>query len=314
MSKLFLALLALAFASVTLAQEADTSASTYLGVTGPYLGQEPPGLEPRLFASDLMQTDGVEHCFPAFSADGREVYWMRADMSGERPRGEIWFMRDTDSGWAKPALAPFSGEHSDHAPVFSHDGQRLYFASSRPGGVGPGKNLWFVERTAGVWGEATHLGSPPNTDIGATQQTFTTDGTVYFSGILEGVQWNIGVYRSRLVEGEYQAPELLPDFINTEYADAYPFIAPDESYLLFGSSRPGGRSVETDLYVSFRRPDDTWTGPIHLGEEINNGLTVSFSFVTYDGKYLFFDRFDEETDRFYWVDARILDKYRPEDL
>jgi hypothetical protein len=262
----------------------------------------------------LLTTDGIEHCFPAFSPDGRELYWMRIDTSGERPRGEIWFMVETDSGWTGPSRALFSGAYNDHSPVFSFDGQRIYFSSNRPGGTGRGKNLWYVERTSDRWSDPVFAGSPPNSSIGAGQGTFTVKGTVYFSGFLDSVEWSNGIYRSRFVDGRYLPPELLPDFINTKHADAYPFIAPDESYLLFGSSRPGGRSTETDLYIAYRRSDDSWTTPIHLGEEINNGHTVSFSFVTYDGKYLFFNRFDDETDRFYWIDARILDKYRPEGL
>jgi hypothetical protein len=140
---------------------------------------------------------------------------------------------------------------------------------------------------------------------------------MYFVARHEGVQWNIGIFRSRLVDGLYQEPEALSEVINGESADLYPFIAPDESYLLFGSSRPGARSVETDLYISFRDEDDTWSEPVQMGETINNGMTVSFACVTHDGKYLVFNRFagateEDSDDKFFWVDARILDQYRPD--
>ena len=282
-------------------------------LSGPYLGQEAPGLEPELFAPGILPTDGVQHCFPAFSPDGKEVYWMRVDLEGERPRGEIRRMRELEGLWHPPELAPFSGEHNDHAPVFSRDGKRIYFSSSRPGGIEKCKSIWYVENSSAGLGEPVCLGSPPNTDLCASQATFTDGGTVYFVGKKPGAQWGMGIYRSRFEDGEYKEPEALGGTINTTAADVYPFISRDGSYLIFGSSRPGTFSPETDLYLSLLTAGGGFAAPKHLGESINNGRTVSFSFVTHDGKYLFFSRFDgeaeESTDVFYWADAKILDPY-----
>lgn len=279
-------------------------------ISGPYLGQSPPGMEPRLFAPGIIPTEGVQHCFPAISPNGKEIYWMNVLFEDDRPRGEILFMEEVNGKWSNPQTASFSGVHNDHAPVFSKDGNRLYFASSRPGGFGSGKNIWFVEKEESKWSEPRNLGSPPNTDLAATQPSFTSDGTVYFVGLCDSTQWGTAIYRSRLVDNKYREPELLGAPIKTEHADIYPYIAPDESYLLFGSTRPGGNSTESDLYISFRDSDDNWSRPIHLDKSINNGKTVSFPFITHDGKYLFFNRFDEDdTDKFYWVKAKILDKY-----
>ncbi len=309
------------FVSIVPAMCIIFSGSTYADdlpvVSGPYLGQNPPGMKPELLAPGVLPTDGVQHCFPAFSPDGKQVYWMNADMSGDRPRGVIMFMEEKNGRWTEPDVAPFSGEFSDHAPVFSGDGKRLYFASSRPGGNGKGKNLWFVEKTDSGWSQPVNMGFPPNPrESGASQPTFTKDGTVYFMSVFEGAQWNTGIYRSRFVNGQYSEPEPLPEPINLKGSVAiYPYIAPDESFLIFGSTRPGARSTETDLFISFRKPDDAWTEPRHMGDAINNGKTVSFSFVTHDGKYLIFNRFGEkdEGDLFFWVDARIIDQFRPQE-
>ncbi|MCP4725490.1 MAG: hypothetical protein GY863_10660, partial [bacterium] len=88
----------------------------------------------------------------------------------------------------------------------------------------------------------------------------------------------------------------------------------DESYLIFASGREGRKSTETDLYISFRDDKDNWTDPVNMGDEINDGYTATFPFVSYDGKHLFFNRFNEsDTDAFYWVDAKIIERFRPED-
>jgi len=283
-------------------------------VNGPYLGQPEPGDTPVQFAPDLISTEGIQHCFPAFSPDGLELYWTTFDMEGERPRPEIWFMKATDTGWSKPQVAPFSGQYSDHNPVFSHDGSRLYFASRRPGALESKGCLWYLERTDDGWSDPKPLGSPPNTELSATQPTFTTNGNLYFVCSFPNVKWNRTIYRCEKSDSGYTAPIALPPPVRTEDANVYPYIAPDESFLLFGSTRPGGSSTETDLYFSHRNEDGSWEQPIHLDSTINDGFSVSFPFVTHDGKYLFFNRFDSTgSDRFFWVNASILQKYRSTD-
>lgn len=297
----------------TRVEAGEVNDQSFPKLSGPYLGQEAPGLEPELFAPGILPTGGVQHCFPAFSPDAKEVYWMWVDLEGEKPRGEIWRMREFEGYWRPPELAPFSGVYNDHAPVFSSDGKRIYFSSDRPGGIDKCKSIWYVEKVSTGFSEPVCLGSPPNTDLCASQATFAEDGTVYFVGKISEAQWGVGIYRSRFENDAYQKPEMLGPAINTSHADVYPFIAPDESYLIFGSSRPGTVSDETDLYVSLPSGDRVFGTPRHLGRIINNGSTVSFSCVTHDGKYLFFSRFagegENSTDVFYWVDAKILKQY-----
>jgi len=302
--------LSIIIASIGLKQIAAGENEMLSGAEGEYFGQKPPGDVPLLFAPDIISVEGIQHCFPAFSPDGMEVYWMTMP-EGSR-KGQVMYMEAENGKWSAPQIAPFSGEYNDHAPVFSHDGQRLYFSSDRPGGFGK-RDIWYVEKNEKGWSDPINLGSPPNSAESETQPTFTAEGTLYFVSRLDSVQWNVGIYRSRLVDGHYGERELLGETINTQYADLYPFIAPDERYLLFCSTRPGANSPETDLYISFRTGKNEWSEPLQLGEEINNGFTVSFPFITHDARYLFFNRFNEsETDAFYWVRANILDQYLDE--
>lgn len=275
---------------------------------GPYLGQPSPGVTPTQFAPDHLPSDGVTHCSPTFSPDGYEVFW--SVILREQRRGQIMCMRANKDGWTKPIVAPFSGTYSDVNPCFSPDGSRVYFASNRLYGQGSA-DIWYVNRTDQGWSEPVNLGIPPNSESGEVQPCVAADGSLVFVGAMSSVEWNRGIYLCQKVDAEYGGRIALPLSINSPGADAYPFIAPDQSYLLFCSSRPGCKSVETDLYVSFRTENGEWGIPVQAGPEINNGKTVSFPRVTPDGKYLFFRRFVDESSAFFWVEARILDGLKP---
>ena len=94
-------------------------------------------------------------------------------------------------------------------------------------------------------------------------------------------------------------------------------VAPDESYLIVSSGRPGGFG-QGDLYISFRDEDGDWRQPVNLGESINSEQVDFCPMVTPDGKYLFFSRrwgasWDETTRcEVFWVDVRVLDRFRPQ--
>ena len=94
--------------------------------------------------------------------------------------------------------------------------------------------------------------------------------------------------------------------INSPHLDAHPFIAPDESYLIFDSNRPGGFG-ETDLYVCFRDSRGNWSEAVNLGETINSSEGIGLAMISPDGKYLFYTYRND----IYWVDANIIETLRP---
>jgi len=96
------------------------------------------------------------------------------------------------------------------------------------------------------------------------------------------------------MEGAFEPFESLGPEINLPHSDWFPnhspTVDPEERFLLFVSTRPGGFS-EQDLYVSFRNPDDTWGPAINLGPEINApGTSNSWPQLSPDGRFLFFVR------------------------
>ena len=53
--------------------------------------------------------------------------------------------------------------------------------------------------------------------------------------------------------------------INSPDHEVDPFIAPDESYLIFCSDRPGGYGKD-DFYIVFAEKDGGWTAPLNMGD------------------------------------------------
>jgi len=157
-------------------------------------------------------------------------------------------------------------------------------------------------------------GPPLNSDKSALGPSVSRNGTVYFYSFnMDGGFGSVDIYRSRLTREGYENPENLGASINTEFMDTLPYIAPDESCLLFSSMRPDGYG-DFDLYVSYRNEDGTWTKAKNLGEKINSSARESTSVVSPDGKYLFFMSRRNGIGEFFWVDAKIIKELKPKDL
>ena len=276
---------------------------------GPYLGQAPPREVPVMFAPNLVSTERGE-LNGVFSPDGREFYFAR---SGKQHRS-ILRVREQGGVWGRPERVPFGGDYSAVDMAFSPDGSRLYFCTNRPtDGAGPAKedhDIWFVSRTAQGWSEPVSLGPVVNSPADDYYPTFTAAGDLYFSSKREGGKGGNDIYRSRFVDGKFQAPENLGPPINTERWEFDPFIAPDGSFLLFASSRPGGLG-DSDLYVSFRGADGSWSEPRNLGAPVNTIGPDYTPVVTRDSRYLFYTSGPTGPDDIYWVDAHVLDRFRP---
>jgi len=264
-----------------LAQSNDNSK-----LTGPYLGQQPPGKTPVVFAPGIVSSGLNEHSC-TFSPDGKEFYFTR--ILNDVP--SIMYTNQASSFWITPKVVPFSGKYLDRLPQMSPDGTTIYFQSIRPGQGhnSPGEiSIWVSKRNdSGHWLEpkplVANLGMK-NAEISVSESNI---GTLYSSGII----------RLHHENGGYTKPEkLIPDLKGT-----YPFIAPDESYILFCSGK------QRDLVVSFHQPDDTWTEPQLILQQPKPFWIQGFPIVSPDGQYLFFTA-DHDI---YWVSADIIERLRP---
>jgi len=292
-----LVLLVMALVLVVGGCRVGASDSPALGeVRGMYLGEQPPGLVPQLFAPAVFRDE--IHSVPVFSLDGHEVYWR--PMNGSR----IQYMRQVEGLWTPPATPGFAATNDD-SPAFSPDGQRIFFISWRAGG----EDIWCVHRTDGGWSSPEALPQVVNSLIIHWQISVASNGDLYFGG-KPTEDSDQDIYRAVLVDGEYRAVEKLgsPVSMSGSYEHS-PYIAPDGSYLIF--SRTDSRLTNSDLYVCFRNSAGSWGPALRFDSPINTAWHDQCASVSLDGRYLFFLSFRGGKSQIYWVDAAVIEAMRP---
>jgi Tol biopolymer transport system component len=213
----------------------------------------------------------------AFSPDGKTLYF-------SQPYTRILSARFENGAWSAPTSMPFTGPYRDGDPFVSPDGSRLFFWSSRPvpGRQVEGLTLWSAERTVNGWGEPKELGPSINAGGGSVFASVTREGTLYFTSGRKGSLGQRDIYRARGTAEGYAEPENLGPPISSPDDEWDAYIAPDESYLVFASSRGGGPA----LYISERK-DGAWTAPRDLRPAIGNFASCCPA-VSPDGKHFFF--------------------------
>jgi WD40-like Beta Propeller Repeat len=251
--------------------------------------------QPELFGEGIFTTAAWDF-FVAFMPDQRTAYFCRAN--GSFTYFTILETYRRAGRWTEPRVASFSGRWSDADPHISPDGAWIYFISDRPlpGDTGvlltkrrDTYDIWFAERLAsGEWGEPRHLGVPVSSPAADQwSPSVATNGNLYFGTVRLGGRGHNDIWVSRLVNGVYQTPENLGDSVNTRANEVEPWIAPDESYLIFSAQGRPSSLGEHDLYISFRR-NGVWQRGIHLPAPINSPAGDLNPSVSPDGTYLYF--------------------------
>ena len=262
-------------------------------LSGPYLGQKPPGLTPEVFAPGIVSTDDWEKS-GVFTPDLKEFHFIRevGDVEGNTKQVSI-VIQYKNNQWKESVASSRMG-------FISPDGKTMHFGRK------------YKERTEAGWSEIKSLGTPFK-DIRIMRLTVSAKGTYVFDAMGEGI-----LRYSRLIDGKRQEPKLFGKEINSGRFNAHPFIAPDESYILWDGRRDSGYG-KADIYISFRQQDGSWGDAINLGDKINTDTSEMGARVTPDGKYLFFNRNVgkvKPTDKYdnkniFWVDAQIIETLRP---
>ncbi len=257
---------------------------------------EKPLSKPTIFAQGIISTGDYES-HPVFTPDGKTLYFLK-----DSPDFSFWTIfvsQFQDGHWTEPKVASFSGQYRDADPFITADGSKLLFISDRPV---PGKkhhdlDIWIMERNGKQWGEPRNLGSPVNSEGNEWYPTLATDGTLYFGSGRPGALGKTDIYRSRLVDGKYGEPENLASPINTELNEYEPYIASDQSFLIFMADNREGNG-DSDLYISYQQ-NGSWTKPAGLPNEINSAANEYSPMVSPDGRY------------FFWTSARNIRDGQP---
>jgi len=266
----------------------------------PYLGQKPPGMTPELFAPEIFKTE--VHGGLVLSPDGQEMYWDL--MEGGQ---NILFMKIENNQWTKPTEVIFKSRFGTGDATFSPDGKKLFFTSRESieeSKKEAGENIWYVERQNDSWGKPKPLGPVVNSYPLHWQLSVASNGNLYFSA--DG-----DIYVAIPQKGKYNAVRKMGSAINTEHYESTPYIAPNESYIIF--SRFGGALRYADLFICFKDPQGNWTEAKNMGIPINSEMHELCPNVTADSKYIFFNRnYGEKGDlRIFWVSSKIIEKLNP---
>jgi hypothetical protein len=265
--------------------------TTVLQLSGPYLGQEPPGMEPEMFAPGIVSDPDFSEYSGSFSPDGSEYYFYRFSQTSE---SVLLFSKIVDGKWSVPEQLAVTAEHIAFEPYVTFDNQRLYFAWGYP--VPPGQPefpYFFVERTQDGWSEPKYAGQGMFISSSQDGQLYTTDMS---SRNVDGKTY---LAKITVTDGVFADYERLP--IETPWGNpAHPCIALDGSYILFDVG------MGNHLFVSFKKADGTWGEPIDLTKQGFDPMAGG-AYISPDGKYLFFSLNKD----IWWVDIKVIENLGP---
>jgi len=203
-----------------------------------------------------------------------------------------------DFTFGEPAnLGPTVNSPSlDGTPNISADGLKMYFQSTRPGGLGY-EDLWLTTRQTidDPWGAPVNLTSV-NSQYREAYPSISTDGLMlYFSDYFYGPDrpggqggHDLWMTSHASLNDPWDTPINLGSVINSPAQEVSVSISNDALVMVFASNRAGG-SGNYDLWMS-TRPDkqEDWGPPVNLGPVVNSsGFDYECS-LSYDGLVLLF--------------------------
>jgi hypothetical protein len=266
---------------------------------GPYLGQTPPGPIPKVFAPGLI-CDMRPHqgeAWGTFSADGNTFCY--------NALGYVYITENTDQGWTTPKRIE-SIPYMSACCCLSPDANSIYFNYS----YDPSKrySLRRCMRTSQGWSLQQELGPPFSRAFGGF--SVAADNSICFYS-------ERGCFWIAPFVGNTWARAMNIPVEKGNLKGCHPGIAPDESFMVFYSIRPRALDgTETNLYLTLRQPDGSWTKPQNMGPKINTRYYEWGARISPDKKYMFFTRANgwglnssSDTGDIYWVE---LKEYLPE--
>lgn len=270
-----------------------------------------------------INTNNLEY-FPSLTIDGSKMIFTRRIASDE----DFYESDFVDGKWtpSKPLSGKVNTNLNEGAQNISQDGLLLIFTGCNyPEGEGS-CDLYFSLKTNNDWSEPQNIGPIVNTDFWESSPSLSPDKRdLYFASSMVGGFGGRDIWVThRLLSGRWSRPENLGEAVNTVGDESCPFIHADNETLYFNSNGHAGYGM-TDLFLSKKVNDRSWTVAENLGYPVNTIDDQGSLIVSADGKtayyasdgtdtkggldlYSFELREDIRPLKTLWVKGKVLDK------
>lgn len=192
-------------------------------------------------------------------------------------------------------LAILNSPYNDHTPIPTQNGDKLFFTSTRDGGVGGDvkspmgerfEDIWIWDKSKGLMSKPYNIKEPVNTSEHEATAGLSPDGKTLF--IYKSSRKYAGdIYVSEMKDGKWTKPVKLSKKINKRRSvEKHASITPDGKTLYFSSDRRKGKGGR-DIWVSTKNEKGEWEKPKSL-DVINTKEDEEAPFILADGKTLYF--------------------------
>jgi outer membrane protein OmpA-like peptidoglycan-associated protein/tetratricopeptide (TPR) repeat protein len=197
------------------------------------------------------------------SADGRFLFFA-ADYKEGLGGMDLYYSQRIEGKWSKPLnLGPeVNSPHWESQPALASDGKTLYFASTRPGGLGAEDIYFTVWQDDGTWSKPVNVGAPVNTTGKDFSPYIHPDNrTLYFASSGHPGVGGVDLFMSkRNDQGTFSTPLNMGYPLNSPRDERSLSVSADGAYGYYASDMPGGFGM-FDLY-KFEMPTPLRPTPV----------------------------------------------------
>lgn len=246
-------------------------------------------------------------------SDENDKYLMDLiDWEEEVTNNAIYYYENPIDAQLRNMGSTINSEYTDHSPIIDLNESMLIFTSKRPREgeelTNQDEDIFISKSSNYVWGSPTRLIEPVNTDIhNEAGIGLSIDGKQMFF-FRSGMNNKGNVFVTESEDGyNWSNPKYLREDVNSKYRETHATITPDGNSIFFTSDRKGGFGG-SDIYVMRRLPDDKWSKPQLLPEQVNSPYDEESPFVHPDGVTLLFSSKGHSTMGGYDVFSCTMDK------
>lgn len=244
-----------------------------------YLGQAPPGNEPKIFKLEVTQGAFAAERI-AISKDGSEIYY--SEIKGYYPISgdKIRYYKFADNKWTD-SIVLFEGYSG---PALSITNDTLFLERDW--------KMFYSVRIKSEWSKPKRWFSA----VDSIHYLQITNKGNYYASARSNSSVGLADWSKIQINGKDTSAASLGFPINRVVDDLDFFIAKDESYMITCPMGPIG--------ISYPDREGKWLNSRRLNKKINFGISGWGTYVTADNKYLFYTtgtKQDYSDTYVYWV-------------